>query len=103
MTASEDETFGGLVTARWGALVRTAYLLTGDQQQAEDMMMLRAALMQLGRRQRTVLVLRHFEDLSEQQVADALGHQRRHGEEHGAPGTGQSPGCLRRARPSARR
>ena len=139
MTASEDETFRGLVTARWGALVRTAYLLTGDQQQAEDLvqtalektvrhwssvrrsgaaeayvrrtmyrehisgwrrlrlvelptatmpeprrsgdpgspvedrMVLRAALMQLGRRQRTVLVLRYFEDLSEQQVADALG------------------------------
>ena len=36
-------------------------------------MVLRAALMQLGRRQRTVLVLRYFEDLSEQQVADALG------------------------------
>jgi RNA polymerase sigma factor (sigma-70 family) len=40
---------------------------------AEDRMVLRDALMTLGRRQRTVLVLRYFEDLTEQQVADALG------------------------------
>ena len=29
--------------------------------------------MQLGRRQRTVIVLRYFEDMTEQQVADVLG------------------------------
>lgn len=33
----------------------------------------RDALMGLGRRQRTVVVLRYFEDLTEQQVADTLG------------------------------
>jgi RNA polymerase sigma-70 factor (sigma-E family) len=139
MRAWEDEAFRGFVAARWPALVRTAYLLTGDKQLAEDLVqtalektvrhwpsirrsgsaeayvrrtmyrenisgwrrhrrlvevptgilpepraggagdhvenrvVLRAALMQLGRRQRTVLVLRYFEDQTEQQVADALG------------------------------
>jgi RNA polymerase sigma-70 factor (sigma-E family) len=34
---------------------------------------MRAALARLGRRQRAVLVLRYFEDLTETQVADALG------------------------------
>jgi RNA polymerase sigma factor (sigma-70 family) len=39
----------------------------------EDHLVLQGALQQLGRRQRAVLVLRYFEDLSEQQVADVLG------------------------------
>ncbi|MBA2768413.1 MAG: SigE family RNA polymerase sigma factor [Sporichthyaceae bacterium] len=135
----EDEEFRGFVAARGLALLRTAYLLTGDQQLAEDLvqtslekavrhwssirasaaaesyvrttmyreqvslwrrrriselstdtipeprrpasaadgvetrLVLRDALMQLGRRQRAVVVLRYFEDLTEQQVADALG------------------------------
>jgi RNA polymerase sigma-70 factor (sigma-E family) len=135
----EDETFRDFVAARSHALLRTAYLLTGDQHLAEDLvqvaleksaahwasirvpaaaesyvrrtmyreqvslwrrrrltelpsvrvpeprrasvapdaaedrLVLRAALMQLGRRQRTVVVLRYFEDLTEQQVADLLG------------------------------
>jgi RNA polymerase sigma-70 factor (sigma-E family) len=139
MKALEDEAFRGFVAARGHALLRTAYLLTGDQQLAEDLvqtalektvrhwgsirasgaiesyvrrtmyreqvslwrrprvteqstamppeprpsdaqsdqvedrLVLREALMRLGRRQRTVLVLRYFEDLTEQQVADALG------------------------------
>jgi RNA polymerase sigma factor (sigma-70 family) len=38
----------------------------------EDRLVMRQALMTLGRRQRTVLVLRYFEDLTEQQVADML-------------------------------
>jgi RNA polymerase sigma-70 factor (sigma-E family) len=137
--AHDDEAFRGFVAARWNALVRTAYLLTGDKQTAEDLVqtalektvrnwaavrspgaaeayvrrtmyrehvsrwrrlrlvespaeslpeprrapggsdqiedriVLRDALMRLGRRQRTVLVLRYFEDMTEQQVADALG------------------------------
>jgi RNA polymerase sigma-70 factor (sigma-E family) len=137
--ATENVAFEGFVAARWNALVRTASLLTGDQQLAEDLvqtalektvrhwdsvrrseaveayvrrimyreqisrwrrlrlvelpsatlqeprpagdaatdqvedrLVLWDALMQLGRRQRTVLVLRYFEDMSEQQVADAL-------------------------------
>ena len=41
--------------------------------QVEDRLVLRRALMDLGRRQRTVVVLRYFEDLTEQQVADLLG------------------------------
>ena len=141
MKALEDEEFRGFVAARGPSLLRTAYLLTGDQQLAEDLvqtaleravthwgsirspaavesyvrrtmyreqvslwrrhrvtelsfpelpeprhadegatpggtedrMVMRDALMLLGRRQRTVLVLRYFEDLTEQQVADALG------------------------------
>src|SRR4051812_12073120 len=31
------EAFDGFVAARWNALVRTAWLLTGDQQLAEDL------------------------------------------------------------------
>ncbi len=139
MKALEDNEFRGFVAARGPALLRTAYLLTGDQQLAEDLVQtalektvshwgsiraaaaaetyvrrtmyreqvslwrrkrvaevaiasvpeprrsdssedavenriaLRNALMQLGRRQRTVIVLRYFEDLTEQQVADLLG------------------------------
>ena len=146
MKALEDAEFRGFVAARGPALLRTAYLLTGDQQLAEDLVqtalekavrhwgsirasaaaeayvrqtmyreqisvwrrrrvtemlgasipeprrapvtdpdtdlagdavedriVMRAALMQLGRRQRTVLVLRYFEDLTEQQVAGVLG------------------------------
>lgn len=137
----QDEVFRGFVAARGHALVRTAYLLTGDQQLAEDLVqtaleravrhwssirdvgaaeqyvrrtmyrenislwrrrlvelpadvvpeprrdgtawqlgdqsldriVLRNALMRLGPRQRTVLVLRYFEDLTEQQTADLLG------------------------------
>jgi RNA polymerase sigma-70 factor (sigma-E family) len=140
--AVQDEVFRGFVAARGHALIRTAYLLTGDQQLAEDLVqtaleravrhwstirdvgaaeqyvrrtmyrenislwrrrrltelptlvvpeprgdgtstdpadrsadriVLRDALMRLGPRQRTVLVLRYFEDLTEQQTADVLG------------------------------
>ena len=142
MDAVQDEVFRGFVAARGHALIRTAYLLTGDQQLAEDLVqtalekavrhwssirdvgaaeqyvrrtmyrenislwrrrrlvelpadvvpeprrdgtawqaaeqtldriVLRNALMRLGPRQRTVLVLRYFEDLTEQQTADLLG------------------------------
>lgn len=138
MEPLEDEAFRDFVAARGHALLRTAYLLTGDQQLAEDLVQtalektlphwgsiraaaaaesyvrrtmyrenvsrwrrrrvtellmvdvpeprraperdgvedrlaLREALMALGRRQRTVVVLRYFEDLTEQQVADLLG------------------------------
>lgn len=140
MNALEDEEFRGFVTSRGLALLRTAYLLTGDQQRAEDLvqtalektvrhwgsvrysgaiesfvrttmyrehisiwrrtkvdevsvitlpeprggstaladqvaerMDLRQALDTLGRRQRAVLVLRFYEDMTEQQVADTLG------------------------------
>jgi RNA polymerase sigma-70 factor (sigma-E family) len=138
--ALEDEAFRGFVAARGQALVRTAYLLTGDQQLAEDLvqsalektirswrsikhhealesyvrrtmyreqvsvwrrrrfseqlsgavpeprrsstaptdtleerLVLEAGLRRLPTRQRTVLVLRYFEDMTEQQVADAMG------------------------------
>ena len=139
MTPHLEEEFRDFVAARGQALLRTAYLLTGDRQLAEDLVqgslekvyprwgsirvaaaaesyvrramyreqvslwrrrrigevlgavvpeprrahdqgdrvedreVLRLALLQLGRRQRTVVVLRYFEDLTEQQVADLLG------------------------------
>jgi RNA polymerase sigma-70 factor (sigma-E family) len=134
-----DEQFQDFVVARGPALVRTAYLLTGDHQLAEDLvqialekalrfrstirvpeateayvrrimyrenisawrqrrgrevttaqlpeqgvdagatdavesrMVMKAALMRLGVRQRTVLVLRFYEDLTEEQTARAMG------------------------------
>jgi RNA polymerase sigma-70 factor (sigma-E family) len=43
----------------------------GDR--VEDRLLLRAALQELPPGQRTVVVLRYFEDLTEQQVADVLG------------------------------
>ena len=139
MSALEDDVFRAFVAARQHALLRTAFLLTGDQGMAEDLvqtalektvrrwsaggeptslesyvrrvmyreqvsrwrrrrvvevpaaelpewrlhfrggdavedhLVLQQALQQIGRRQRAVLVLRYFEDLSEQQVADVLG------------------------------
>ena len=139
MDPLEDEAFRGFVAARGPALLRTAYLLTGDQQLAEDLvqtalekavthwsgirvpaaaeayvrrtmyrdqvslwrrrhlrelpsavvpeprraesasdsaedrLVLRDALLRLAPRQRTVVVLRYFEDLTEAQAADVLG------------------------------
>lgn len=139
MSVLHDDAFRGFVVARQHALLRTAYLLTGDQGLAEDLvqtalektlrrwsgagepasleayvrrvmyreqvshwrrrrlvevaapelpewrldsspsdavedhLVLQRALLHVGRQQRTVLVLRYFEDLSEQQVADVLG------------------------------
>ncbi|MER7759761.1 SigE family RNA polymerase sigma factor [Streptomyces sp. NPDC097619] len=134
-----EVSFRAFVTARWGHLVRTAYLLTGDRHEAEDLVQtalakayrswrrvsrsdspeayvrrmlvtcnsdrfrkrrvaerltavppdtsvrddavhwteereaLRAALAALPARQRAVVVLRYWEDLSEGEVAAALG------------------------------
>src|SRR6478672_6436765 len=138
MSEHEGEDFEGFVAARTPALLRTAYLLTGDQHlsedlvqtaleralpqwgarkvtpatesyvrtimyreniaiwrrrrgrempvgelpeprmppagdQVEDQIVLRAALLRLGARQRTVLVLRYYEDLTEAQVAQFMG------------------------------
>jgi len=127
------EDFEQYVAARMPALLRTAYLLTGHQQDAEDLvqvamlktvgawrriagdpdayvrqvlvnenisrwrrrrwrevleappeshvpsddierrMALRSALMSLAPKQRTVLVLRYYEGLSEREIADAMG------------------------------
>jgi RNA polymerase sigma factor (sigma-70 family) len=45
----------------------------GADDRVENRVVLAAALMRLGTRQRTVLVLRFFEDLTEQQTAEVLG------------------------------
>lgn len=138
LTAGEAWDFDTYAAARWPRLVRTAYLLTGDHHEAEDLVqstlakvflgwsrisrldepdayvhwalvnnnlsrfrkrrvvqlltprlpertrpdphvhieeraLLLAALATLPPRQRAVVVLRYWEDLSEQQVADILG------------------------------
>jgi RNA polymerase sigma-70 factor (sigma-E family) len=138
MDAHAKQRFHEFVVARTPALIRVAYLLTGDQHRAEDLLQtaltktmvrwrtlqhgdpeayvrrvlyheqvswwrrasrrrettvhqlpdtpladptgdialrlqMRQALLQLTPKQRTVLVLRYFEDLSETQVAAALG------------------------------
>ncbi|WP_163512533.1 SigE family RNA polymerase sigma factor [Fodinicola acaciae] len=138
MDAAAKQRFAEFVAARTPALMRLAYLLTGDQHAAEDLlqtaltkamvrwrtlqrddpeayvrrvmyheqvswwrraarrrettvhelpdtpladpsdqsdlrMQTRQALLRLTAKQRAVLVLRYFEDLSETQVADALG------------------------------
>jgi RNA polymerase sigma-70 factor (sigma-E family) len=130
---SDADDFAEFVAARSGALLRTAYLLTGSHQDAEDLVqsalikavpkwgrlrehepyvrrilvnesisrwrrrrwretsadrlderpardvdvddaiVLRDALAQLAPRQRAVIVLRYFDDLTEAQTADALG------------------------------
>lgn len=139
MDADRDERFQAFVRSRWSRLVRTAYLLTGDRHEAEDVVQaaliktyrgwrrisrsdnadayvrrilvschkdrfrkrrvplwltdavpdqadradalamsderqrLLAALATLPERQRAVVVLRYWEDLSESEVAAALG------------------------------
>jgi RNA polymerase sigma-70 factor (sigma-E family) len=139
VTTHSDDELRDFVAARGQALLRTAYLLTGDRQLAEDLvqgalekvyprwgtirvaaaaeayvrrtmyrdqvslwrrhrvpevlaltlpeprpapadtdrvddrLVLRTALLSLTPRQRTIIVLRYFEDLTEQQVADVLG------------------------------
>ena len=130
---SDADDFAEFVAARSGALLRTAYLLTGSHQDAEDLLqtalikvvpkwgrlrehepyvrrvmvnesisrwrrgrwretpsavvrdqsgdepdlagrvVLRRALGELAPRQRAVIVLRYFDDLTEAQTADALG------------------------------
>jgi len=130
---SERDDFEAFVAARRGRLLRTAYLLTGDHHDAQDLVQtalvkavphwkritghpepyvrrimvhenvnrwrrrrwrevyvdavpeasaqddppgriaLRAALLQLAPRQRAVIVLRYYEDLTERETADALG------------------------------
>ena len=68
------EGFAQFVEARQRALQRTAWLLTGDWAAAEVAVRVtvQGALRSLPARQRAVLVLRVFDDLSEAQVAQVL-------------------------------
>ena len=38
MTANDEEAFRDFVAGRWSALLRTSFLLTGDQHRAEDLL-----------------------------------------------------------------
>ncbi len=51
--ASDDEQFREFVTTRWNALLRTAYLLTGDHGKAEDLV--QSALERVHRRWQRIL------------------------------------------------
>jgi DNA-directed RNA polymerase specialized sigma24 family protein len=85
-----DLEFREYVTARGRALLRTAYLLTGNLADAEDLLQaalaktylawdsdltetLRAAIDRLPHRMRTAVVLRYYEDMTEAEVAERLG------------------------------
>ncbi len=100
---SEPEGFRDFVAARSAALRRSAWLLTGDETTAQDLVQaalvktwarwarlvrqdapeayvwrvtrqaVSQALRTLPRRQRAVVVLRFFDDLTEAQAADILG------------------------------
>jgi len=61
MNAIDVEEFSAFVTARSGALLRTAYLLTGDERAAEDL--LQSALL---------AVLRHWDRIRDRGSLDAF-------------------------------
>ena len=65
-----DAEFAEYMAARQPSLLRTAYLLTGDQHTAEDLVQTAFAKLYLSW---AVVVLRFYEDLSEAEVADILG------------------------------
>lgn len=79
---TDRSAFDEFVTARSSALARTAWLLTGTEtalgsydephapHDSDLRLTLDAALAQLTPKQRTILVLRFFEDLTEVQTAD---------------------------------
>jgi DNA-directed RNA polymerase specialized sigma24 family protein len=100
--SSGGEDFGAFAGSRWPGLVRLAFGLTGDRWAAEDIAQatlarayvawrrvsraddpdaylvgerttLLAALRQLPPRQRAVVVLRYWEDLTDAQIAATLG------------------------------
>ncbi|CAI7978149.1 RNA polymerase sigma-70 factor, ECF subfamily [Frankia sp. Hr75.2] len=94
-SASKTATFELFVAARGTAMLRTAVFLAGDPHTGEDPLdaatepiadiapdgtdalftrdQLFAALRQLPPRQRAVIVLRYFDDLTEAQIATAVG------------------------------
>ena len=71
-----DEDFRGFFAQHYERLCRLGFLLTGDPAQAEelaqDAIVLWAASRRLPPRQRAVLVLRYYEDLSEAEIARVL-------------------------------
>src|SRR4051812_50193506 len=48
VTANDEEAYRDFVAGRWSALLRTAYLLTGDEHRAEDLPQTRLAKLWLG-------------------------------------------------------
>lgn len=97
MAPGDEADFAAFVAARSRALLRTAFLLCGDWGQAEDLLQkratgttpepagvdpyrtvdewdaLRRALLSLGPRQRAAVVLRYYDDLPVDEVAEVLG------------------------------
>jgi DNA-directed RNA polymerase specialized sigma24 family protein len=82
----EQVDFATFVRSQTTTLVRSAYLLTGDRASAEDLVqetdvanqvsdaaLVTGLLKTLPARQRAVLVMRFFHDLSDEQIAADLG------------------------------
>ncbi|MEV0160894.1 sigma-70 family RNA polymerase sigma factor [Nonomuraea fuscirosea] len=89
-----DAAYAAFAEVTWERHLAVAILLTGDRHRGEELLQdclvrlyvrwrrvavtdpheeLRRALLRLPRRQRTVVVLRHYEDLTEKAVAAVLG------------------------------
>ncbi|MGW0803306.1 sigma-70 family RNA polymerase sigma factor [Nonomuraea sp. NPDC002799] len=76
-----DPRFADFVATRGDALLRYAYLLTGNPHDAADLVQeallkLWSALAELPRKQRAVLVLRYYEQLADAEIASVLGVSR---------------------------
>ena len=71
-----DSALEQLYVAHWRGLVRLAVLLLRDQGEADRRDAVLDALRELPTRQREVLVLRHYLELSETEIGETLGISR---------------------------